>query len=172
MAGTSTRQYNLRSGNQEALQFPVQLQLEDGKFLTELLKQQDGQVLDSESSISESDYEALIASDSELDGERPEPSSRKDKVVKESSSVTQDVINEKTKPPQKFNPNTASQCHAIIIMLALAPTPKHTKLGVSYINMCVQPAMRQASPLATLKLNVDPRTKDFQKTNELGWPQL
>ena len=95
MAGTSTRQYNLRSGNQEALQFPAQLQLEDGKFLTELLKQQNGQVLDSESSISESDCEALIASDSESDGERPEPSSCKDKVVKESSSVTQDVINEK-----------------------------------------------------------------------------
>ena len=93
MAGTSTRQYNLRSGNQETLQFPVQLQLEDGKFLTELLKQQNGQVLDSESSISESDCEALIASDS--DGEQPEPSSCKDKVVKESSSVTQDVINEK-----------------------------------------------------------------------------
>ena len=92
MAGTSTRQYNLRSGNQEALQFPVQLQLEDGKFLTELLKQQNGQVLDSESSISESDCEALIASDSESDGEQPEPSSRKDKVVKESSSVTQDVV--------------------------------------------------------------------------------
>ena len=95
MAATSTRQYNLRSGNQETLQFPVQLQLEDGKFLTELLKQQNGQVLDSESSISESDCEALIASDSESDGEQPEPSSRKDKVIKESSSVTQDVINEK-----------------------------------------------------------------------------
>ena len=63
MAGTSTRQYNLRSGNQETLQFPVQL--EDVKFLTELLKQQNGQVSDSESSISESDCEALIASDPE-----------------------------------------------------------------------------------------------------------
>ena len=77
-----------------------------------------------------------------------------------------------TKTPKNQTQNTAGQCHAIIIMLALAPTPKHTKLGVYYINMCVQPAMRQASLLATLKLNVDPRTKNFQKTNELGWPQL
>ena len=95
MAGTSTRQYNLRSGNQETIQFRVQL--EDVKFLTELLKQQNGQVSDSESSISESDCEALIASDPELDAEQPESSSRKDKVAssRESSSVTQDVINEK-----------------------------------------------------------------------------
>ena len=95
MTGTSTRQYNLRSGNQETLQFPVQLQMEDGKFLTELLKQQNGQVSDSESSINESNCEALIASDPESDVEQPETSSRTDKVVKESSSITQDVINEK-----------------------------------------------------------------------------
>ena len=63
MAGTSTRQYNLRSGKQETLQLPVQLQLENSKFLTELLRQQNGQVSDSESSISESDCEVLIASD-------------------------------------------------------------------------------------------------------------
>ena len=55
MAGTSTRQYNLKAEKQESLQFPVKLQLEDGKFFTELLKQQNGQVSDSESSISESD---------------------------------------------------------------------------------------------------------------------
>ena len=97
MAGTSTRQYNLRSGNQETIQFPVQLQMDDGKFLTELLKPQNGQVSDSESSISESDCEALIASDLESDAEQPESSSRKDKVASssESSSVTQDAINAK-----------------------------------------------------------------------------
>ena len=39
--------------------------------------------------------EALIASNPESDGEQPETSSCNDKVVKESSSVTQDVINEK-----------------------------------------------------------------------------
>ena len=91
MAGTSTRQYNLRSGN------PVQLQMEDGKFLTELLKQQNGQMSDSELSISESDCEAMIASDPESDVEQPETSSRKDKVVspRENSSATQDVINER-----------------------------------------------------------------------------
>ena len=55
MAGTSTRQYNLKAEKQESLQFPVKLQLEDGKFFTELLNQQNGQVSDSESSISESD---------------------------------------------------------------------------------------------------------------------
>ena len=87
MAGTSTQQYNLRSGNQETIQFPVQLQMEDGKFLTELLKQQNGQVSDSESSISESDCEALIASDLESDAEQPESSSRKDKVASSSALV-------------------------------------------------------------------------------------
>ena len=54
-----------------------------------------GKVSDSESSISESDCEALIASDPESDAEQLETSSRKDKVVQESSSVTQTVINEK-----------------------------------------------------------------------------
>ena len=67
MAGTSTRQYNLRSGKQEGLQFPVQLQLsEDTEFLKTLLNHQNGQVSDSESSISEADCEALI-NDSHVD---------------------------------------------------------------------------------------------------------
>ena len=97
MAGTSTQQYNLRSGKQESLQFPVQLQLEDGKFLTELLKQQNGQVSDSELSISESDCEVLIASDQELDVEHQTNSPLKDKVASSSasSSITQDTINVK-----------------------------------------------------------------------------
>ena len=44
--------------------------------------------------------------------------------------------------PQKLNPkHSRSMPCNYIIMLALAPTPKHTKLGVYYINMCVQPAM-------------------------------
>ena len=89
MAGTSTRQYNLRSGKQESLQFSVQLQLEDGKFLTKLLKQQNGQVSDSESSISESDCKALIASDQDSYVEHVKSSSPKDKVASsiESSAV-------------------------------------------------------------------------------------
>ena len=97
MAGTSTRQYNLRSGKQESLQFPVQLQLDNDKFLTELLKQHNGQVSDTESSISESDCEALIASDQESNVEHPTNSSLKDKVASssKSSSVTQEAINVK-----------------------------------------------------------------------------
>ena len=67
MAGTSTRQYNLRSGKQEGLQIPVQIQLaEDTEFLTDLLKHKNGEVSDSESSISEADCEALI-NESEVD---------------------------------------------------------------------------------------------------------
>ena len=67
MAGTSTRQYNLRSGKQEGLQFPVQIQLsEDTEFLKTLLNHQNRQVSDSESSVSEADCEALI-NDSHVD---------------------------------------------------------------------------------------------------------
>ena len=97
MAGTSTRQYNLRSCNQETIQFPVQLQMEDGIFLNKLLKQQNGQVSDSESSISESVCEALIASDPESYAKHLKSSSCKDKVASssKSGSITQDVINAK-----------------------------------------------------------------------------
>ena len=67
MAGTSTRQYNLRSSKQEGLQIPIQTQLsEDIEFLRDLLQHQNGQVSDSESSISEADCEALV-NNSELD---------------------------------------------------------------------------------------------------------
>ena len=95
MAGTSTRQYNLRSGKQETLQFPVQLQLEDSKFLAQLLKQQNGQVSDSESSISESDCEALIASDQDSYVGSVKTSSPTEKVASlaESSIVNQEAIN-------------------------------------------------------------------------------
>ena len=103
MAGTSTRQYNLRSGKKESLQFPVQLQLEDGKFLTELLKKQNGQVSDSESSISNTDCEALIASDQEPYVEHVKSSSPKGKVASSNveSTVTQEVINVKSYPNLK-----------------------------------------------------------------------
>ena len=98
MAGTSTRQYNLRSGKQETLQLPVQLQLEDTKFLIELLKQQNGQVSDSESSISESDCEVLIASDQDLYVRLSKNSSPKEKGVTSfgNSVVNQEAINVKS----------------------------------------------------------------------------
>ena len=97
MAATSTRQYNLRSGKQESLQFPVQLQLDDTKFLTELLRQQNGQVSDSESSISESDCEALIASDQDSYVGSVKNSSPKGASAssQESSAVNQEEINVK-----------------------------------------------------------------------------
>ena len=97
MAGPSTRQYNLRSGKQESLQFPVQLQLEDGKFLTELLNQQNGQVLDSESSISDVDCKVLIASGQESYVEHVKSSFPKGKVTSsnEETTVMQEVINVK-----------------------------------------------------------------------------
>ena len=97
MAATSTRQYNLRSGKQESLQFPVQLQLDNTKFLTELLRQQNGQVSDSESSISESDCEALIASDQDSYVGSVKNSSPKGASAssQESSAVNQEAINVK-----------------------------------------------------------------------------
>ena len=97
MADTSTRQYNLQSGKQQSLQFPVQIHLEDGKFLTELLKKQNKQVLDSESSTSDADCEALIASDQASYVEHFKSSSPKGKVASSNteSTVTQEVINVK-----------------------------------------------------------------------------
>ena len=67
MATTSTRQYNLRSQGQDMIQLPVELHLaEDATFIKDLLASQrntqSGQVSDNDSSINDSDCEALIAS--------------------------------------------------------------------------------------------------------------
>ena len=65
MADKVTRQYNLRS-KEELVTLPVQLQLsDDGRFMSDLLAKEGshtGQVSDSESSINDSDCEALIHS--------------------------------------------------------------------------------------------------------------
>ena len=63
----STRQYNLRSAGQSTVEVPVELHMsEDNTFMMELLVSQQesttGQVSDNDSSIDESDCEALIAS--------------------------------------------------------------------------------------------------------------
>ena len=70
MAIPSTRQYTLRSSGQETVQLPVELHMhEDSIFIQDLLAAQkastSGQVSDNESSITESDCEALIASSDE-----------------------------------------------------------------------------------------------------------
>ena len=69
MAEPVARSYNLRSENQDSYSLPVQLHLlDDSKFLSDLLTSDRitklGQVSDSESSISKSVCEALIASPS------------------------------------------------------------------------------------------------------------
>ena len=100
MAGTSTRQYNLRSGKQEGLQFPVQIQLsEDTEFLKTLLNHHDGQVSDSESSISEADCEALI-NDSPVDSfanvsKTSSPRDKKSISDPKNSDDMQQIINSK-----------------------------------------------------------------------------
>ena len=100
MAGTSTRQYNLRSGKQEGLQFPVQIQLsEDTEFLKTLLNHQNGQVSDSESSITEVDCEALI-NDSHVDSfanvsETSSPKEKKSISDPKKSDDMQQIINSK-----------------------------------------------------------------------------
>ena len=67
--------------------------------------------------------------------------------------------------PKKSNPK---HMNYVITMLGPVSIVKHTSLGVYCINMCVQPAMQQASLLATQKLNVDPRIKNSQKRMNLG----
>ena len=65
MADRVTRQYNLRS-KEDVVAVPVQLQLsDDGRFMSDLLANKGthtGQVSDSESSINDSDCEALTQS--------------------------------------------------------------------------------------------------------------
>ena len=73
----STRQYNLRSAGQGTVELPVELHMsEDSTFMKELLaSQQDsttGQVSDNDSSINESDCEALIASSESDDNDSRE----------------------------------------------------------------------------------------------------
>ena len=67
MAGSSTRQYNLRLNGNKVVHLPVELHMaEDSSFMRDILATQksssSGQVSDNDSSIHESDCEALIAS--------------------------------------------------------------------------------------------------------------
>ena len=101
----STRQYNLRSAGQGTVELPVELHMsEDSTFVKELLaSQQDpttGQVSDNDSSINESDCEALIASSESDDNDSREhvvkshKSSRKpDPTMSDSQSTSQQAIN-------------------------------------------------------------------------------
>ena len=63
MAETATSPYNLRS-REEVVELPVQLQLsEDSKFMANLLASdstQNGQVSGSDSSLNDSDCDALV----------------------------------------------------------------------------------------------------------------
>ena len=65
MAETATRPYNLRS-REEVVELPLQLQLLDVTIFMSYLQASDriltGQISDSESSINDSDYGALVSS--------------------------------------------------------------------------------------------------------------
>ena len=101
----STHQYNLRSAGQGTVELPVELHMsEDSTFMKELLaSQQDsetGQVSDNDSSINESDCEALIASSESDDNDSREhvvkslKNSRKsDPTMSDSQSTSQQAIN-------------------------------------------------------------------------------
>ena len=97
MADKVTRQYNLRS-KEEVVELPVQLQLsDDGRFMSDLLAKEGkhiGQVSDSDSSINDSDCEALIQSSPV----KPSTSSQASNEVgsdptSSDTSITQQVIN-------------------------------------------------------------------------------
>ena len=100
----STRQYNLRSDGQGIVEVPVELHMsEDNTFMKELLVSQQesttGQVSDNDSSINESDCEALIAS-SDDDNDSQQPVVNRHKSVKKSDptgsdcqSTSQEAIN-------------------------------------------------------------------------------
>ena len=101
----STRQYNLRLAGQGTVELPVELHMsEDSTFLKELLaSQQDsatGQVSDNDSSIHESDCEALIASSESDDNDSREhvvkshkSSGKSGPTMSDSQSTSQQAIN-------------------------------------------------------------------------------
>ena len=97
MADKVTRQYNLRS-KEEVVEFPVQLQLsDDGRFMSDLLAKDGshtGQVSDSESSINDSDCDALIQSSPVKTSASNQASSsvQSDPTVSD-TSISQQVIN-------------------------------------------------------------------------------
>ena len=104
MTASSTRQYNLRSNGPEMIQLPVELQVaEDSTFMKDLLASQktsvSGQVSDNDSSIHESDCEALIASshdehDSCCKGSSQETYVKKpDLTMSDTQSTSQQTIN-------------------------------------------------------------------------------
>ena len=104
MAGPSTRQYNLCSNGNE-VHVPVELHMaEDSTFMRDLLQAQksssSGQVSDNDSSISESDCEALIATSDDDIGSGNEGTSTQTFVKKPdptksdvSHSTSQQAIN-------------------------------------------------------------------------------
>ena len=98
-----TRQYNLRSTSQETVQLPVELHMtQDSAFLRDLLTSQQasatGQVSD-ESSINDSDCEALIASSDDVQASCNETENqqtsvkRSDPTESDSQSTSQQAIN-------------------------------------------------------------------------------
>ena len=99
----STRQYNLRSAGQGTVEVPVQLHMsEDNTFMKELLVAQQepttGQVSDNDSSIDESDCEALIASSDDNDSRQQVVNRHKsvknsDPTILDSQSTSQEAIN-------------------------------------------------------------------------------
>ena len=98
MAKAATRPYNLRS-REEVLELPVQLQLlDDTRFMSDLLasdKTQTRQVSDTDSSIDESDCEALVNSLS-TSGQNVNLSEKNldsDQNVSHGESVNQQMIN-------------------------------------------------------------------------------
>ena len=99
MAETATRTHTLRSGNQESYSLPVPLHLsDDSKFMSDLLDSDRttkiGQVSDSESSISESDCEALVASPShDSKNSKFKPYFDSDPTSSQSDNVTQHDFN-------------------------------------------------------------------------------
>ena len=95
MATASTRQYNLHSNGHDTLQLPVELHMaEDRTFMKDLLASQKNplsrQVSDNDSSINDSDCEALIASSGDEHDSRSESNSH-ETFVKKSDLTTSDT---------------------------------------------------------------------------------
>ena len=104
MAIVSTRQYNLRSQGQDTVQLPVELHLaEDATLMKDLLASQRNpqsrQVSDNDSSINDSDCEALIASSGDEHDSNVETHSHEavlrnpDPTTSDAHSTSQQAIN-------------------------------------------------------------------------------
>ena len=185
MADRVTRQYNLRS-KEDVVEVPVQLQLsDDGRFMSDLLANEGthtGQVSDSESSVNDSDCEALIQSSPvKASTSNHSRSTVGSDPTLSDTSITQQVINmqilsqlqalgkrldsmeakncKKTSDQSKTKNKTVKKTKRIETPVTVAPETKNS-LQILDLNTLRQDAL--------IQLKVEQRLKEIQEADKPG----